>query len=281
VRDVLQAALDELGAGRRVVLATVVSASGSTPRGVGAKMIVRADGSTVGTIGGGAFEAMVTQDAADLLRDPRGAACVKRYRFTETGEDALGMACGGTAHVLLDPGGPGERLVVFGAGHVGLALARLAGGVGFTVDLVDDRESACAAARAARVGTVHHCDPDYAGGVPPLDPSCAVAIVTRCHRTDVLALERVIAAPVRYLGLIGSRRKKAVIFARLRAERGATDAELDRVRCPIGLPLGGDSPEEIAVSIVAELLQERGRTVRPRTMERPAADTDPDAPASR
>jgi xanthine dehydrogenase accessory factor len=257
LREVLEAFLSELRSGRPAVLATIVRATGSTPRDVGARMLVRPDGTTLGTIGGGAFEAMVARDAAEILSRPDPAPVVKRYAFREEGEDALGMACGGAAEVLLETAGTGPRLVVFGAGHVGLALARLAASVGFRTDIVDDRPEACAAAREAGVGEVHLCDAEYREGIPPVSPSSHVAVVTRCHRTDRLALRRVLREPVAYLGLIGSRRKKAVIFEQLRAEDGATDEDLSRVRCPIGLPLGGDTPEEIAVSIVAELLQLR------------------------
>lgn len=260
MRTVLETLLDELRAGRRAVLATVVRATGSTPRTVGAKMLVRGDGTTVGTIGGGAFEALVGQDAKDLLAQRDAPPLVKRYNFSEKGEHALGMACGGSVEVLLDPTGPGERLLIFGAGHVGLALARLAATVGFLPELVDDRAEACQAARQLRLGPVHHCDADYRVGVPALDPSCSVAVVTRCHQTDRLALRCVLHERVRYVGLIGSRRKKAVIFEQLRAEDGASDADVERIHCPIGLPLGGETPEEIAVSIVAELLQERHRS---------------------
>jgi len=257
VREVLEAFLDELRAGRRAVLATIVRASGSTPRTMGARMLVRADGTTRGTIGGGAFEAMVAADAAELLGQADSAPLLKRYTFTEHGADALGMVCGGTAEVLLEAAGAGQRLVIFGAGHVGLAVARLAAPVGFAPELVDDRPAFCEAARAALLGPVHSCDADYADGLPALDPSCFVAVVTRCHRTDRLALKRVLGQPLRYVGLIGSRRKKAVIFEALSSEDGVAAEDLSRVRCPIGLPIGGETPEEIAVSIVAELLQVR------------------------
>ena len=255
-----EALLAELRAGRRAVLATIVRASGSVPRRVGAKMTVRADGSTVGTIGGGAFEATVALEARELLTSGELRAHVRRYTFTESGEHALGMACGGTAEVLLEPAGAGERLVIFGAGHVGLALARLAASVGFLPELVDDRAQACEEARRTAPGTVHLCDPVWQEGVPALDPGCAVAVVTRCHRTDRLALRHVLGRELRYVGLIGSKRKKLVIFEELRAEDGATEEDLIRIRCPIGLPLGGETPEEIAVSIVAELLQLRHGT---------------------
>jgi len=259
-REVHEALLEQVRAGRMAVFAVVVRASGSTPRAVGAKMLVRSDGTTVGTVGGGAFEAMVTQDALDLLASSAPAPAVKRYTFTEHGEDALGMACGGTAEVLLDPSGAGERLVIFGAGHVGLALARLAATVGFRPQIVDDRPAACEAAREAGIGEVFCCDSRYEDGVPPVEAATWVAVVTRCHQTDRLALRRALGTDARYVGLIGSRRKKAVIFQQLRDEDGVSDGQMARVRCPIGLPLGGDTPEEIAVSIVAQLLQERHAT---------------------
>jgi xanthine dehydrogenase accessory factor len=257
LRKILEAFLDEIRSGRRAVLATIVKATGSTPRTVGARMLVRADGGTLGTIGGGAFEAMVISDATAMLVQSEPAPAVKRYAFTEAGQDALGMACGGSAEVLLEASGTGARLIVFGAGHVGLALARLAATVGFAPELVDDRAEWCEAARSAAVGQVWRCDATFTANLPPIDPSCYVAVVTRCHRTDRLALKRVIDAPLRYLGLIGSRRKKAVIFGELAAEDGVSPEALARVRCPIGLPIGGETPEEIAVSIVAELLQVR------------------------
>ncbi len=257
MREVLEAFLDELKLGRRAVLATIVRASGSTPRTMGARLVVRADGSTFGTIGGGAFEAMVAVDAKELLAQAEPAPALKRYTFTEQGEDALGMACGGTAEVLLEAASSGARLIVFGAGHVGLAVARLSRTVGFAPEFVDDRPGFCEAARDAAVGSVWNCDASFAEGVPPLDAGCYVAVVTRCHRTDRLALKHVLGRPLRYVGLIGSRRKKAVIFAELVEQDGIPESELARVRCPIGLPIGGETPEEIAVSIVAELLQVR------------------------
>lgn len=259
MRAVLEAFLDEIRAGRKAALATIVRASGSTPRTVGARMVVRADGTSFGTIGGGAFEAMVAADARDLLATGEAAPALKRYVFAETGDDALGMACGGTAEVLLEPAGRGARLIVFGAGHVGVALARLASTVGFEPEIVDDRPEFCEAARAARVGRVLACDADYAAGLPDLDDGCYVAVVTRCHRTDRLALRRVLGRPLRYVGLIGSRRKRSVIFRELSEQDGIPPSELERVRCPIGLPIGGETPEEIAVSIVAELMQVRSR----------------------
>ena len=257
MNHVLETLLDEVRSGRTAVLATVVRSSGSTPRTSGAKMLFRADGSAVGTIGGGAFEAMVSENARELLAGSGAPSLLRRYTFTEKGGDALGMACGGTAEVFLERLGQDARLVIFGAGHVGLALARLAATVGFRTELVDDRVDACDKAREAGLGRVYHCDDNYEKGLPELDPNCYVAVITRCHRTDRLALRQVVRRPFRYVGLIGSRRKKKVIFDELREEDIATEEMLEKIRCPIGLPLGGETPEEIAVSIVAELLQVR------------------------
>ena len=220
-------------------------------------MMIPGQGDAVGTIGGGAFEAMVVADAREMVVDPEQTSRLRRYSFTEKGEDALGMACGGTAEVLLERVAPAERLVIFGAGHVGLAVAKLAATVGFHPELIDDRADACEAARRTGVGRVFHCDADYRDGVPEIDATCSVAVLTRCHRTDLLALGRVVAIPCRYVGLIGSRRKREVVFEKLRETDAATEQQLERIRCPIGLPLGGETPEEIAVSIVAELLQTR------------------------
>ena len=276
MREVLRALLEELDAGRRCVLATVVRASGSTPRTSGARMMVRADGSSLGTIGGGAFEAVVLADARSLLAEPEPVPVVKPYTFTERGENALGMACGGSAEVLLEVLHAGERLVIFGAGHVGMALARAAAAVGFRPALVDDRPEACAAARSAGVGEVFPCDATWSRGVPALDAGAYVAVVTRCHRTDRLALGHVLRERTRYVGLIGSRRKRQVIFRELRLEDGIAAEALEAVRCPIGLPIGGETPEEIAVSIVAELLQTRHASVSAR---RPPSDERTDEPS--
>lgn len=273
MREVLEALLTELDRGRRAVLVTVVRSSGSTPRGTGARMLVRSDGTSVGTIGGGAFEAVAQADAKDLLAGRGGRTAIKRYTFTEQGEDALGMACGGNAEVLLEVVAAGELLVIFGAGHVGCALAKAAAAVGFRPALVDDRPEACDAVARLGVGEVHRCAPDWSGGVPETDAESYVAVVTRCHRTDRLALRHALRRPARYVGLIGSRRKREVIFRDLRDEDGIPGDDLRRVHCPIGLPLGGETPEEIAVSIVAELLQVRHGT------QRPPADARPDAPS--
>jgi xanthine dehydrogenase accessory factor len=240
-----------LRAGLRLAVATVVERQGSAPRGVGAKMIVGASGETVFSIGGGAFEALVIEDARDALRSGRGFE--KTYRFTEAGEQATGMVCGGSVRVLVEIVVPPTPLLIFGAGHVGRELAQIGVRLGFAVTVIDDREREVASPRlppgAARV----RAGREFGAGLPPIPEGACVAIVTRCHRTDLAALQHAAGKGAAYIGLIGSRRKVATIRARA-AEAGTPAEALRDLRAPIGLPIGAETPEEIAVSIAAEMI---------------------------
>lgn len=241
--------------GRRLAVATLIEASGSTPRKGGAQMAVLEDGSIVDSIGGGAFEALVIEDARALL--VTGGTALKEYSFSE-GESpgSTGMVCGGRARVHLQVEIPPERLLIFGAGHVGAALARLASGIGFAPALLDDRPEFLERERFPFQVDLIRTGPDFAGELPPIDSATYVAIVTRCHRTDLAALRRVAGSPANYIGLIGSRRKVRVVMARLRKE-GVPSELLARVHAPIGLAIGACTPEEIAISIAAEMIQTR------------------------
>ena len=243
-----------LRAGRRLALATVVGRQGSAPRDQGARMIVEADGATAFTVGGGAFEALVIADARAAIREGRGFE--KDYRFAEEGERATGMVCGGSVRVRVEVVLPPEPLFVFGAGHVGRALARLAVPLGFRVTVVDDREreleDVSLPPEAARI----LAGPEFASGLPAIPAGAYVAIVTRCHRTDLRAVRQALGREAAYVGLIGSRRKVATVAARA-AEAGVPAEALAALRAPIGLPIGAETPEEIAVSIAAEMIAVR------------------------
>jgi len=233
------------------VIATLIARQGSTPRGFGAKMLIADDGSTDFSIGGGAFEALVVDDARRALVTGKGFE--KSYRFAEEGDDALGMVCGGQARVLFEVVHPPLRLFVFGAGHIGTALAQQGIRLGFDVTLVDDRPHLLEASRhphhVARVRVEH----DFLEGLPAIPPGAYVAIVTRCHRTDLAVVKHSVGRAASYVGLIGSLRKIAVVKARAR-EAGISDGALAELRAPIGLPIGAETPEEIAVSIAAEIV---------------------------
>jgi xanthine dehydrogenase accessory factor len=243
-----------LRGGQRVAVATLVARHGSTPRGFGAKMIVSETGATHFSIGGGAFEALVIDDALQALR--AGEGLEKDYRFTEQGDDATGMVCGGAARVLFEVILPPAPLLVFGGGHVGRALAQLGARLGFAVSVVDDRPRLLEAGHyPAGVRTVA-AGPEFAAGLPEIPPGAYVAIVTRCHRTDLAAVCHAVGRGAAYVGLIGSRRKIATVLRRAE-ERGTPRGALRDVRGPIGLPIGAETPEEIAVSIAAEMIAVR------------------------
>jgi len=240
--------------GRRLALATVIARQGSAPRAEGARMIIEADGRTAFTIGGGAFEALVIADAREALAS--GRSFEKEYRFREEGEGATGMVCGGSVRVFVEVVVPPEPLFVFGAGHVGRALARVAAPLGFRVIVVDDRETDLRDAELPAGTERLPAGRDFAEAMPEIPPGAYVAIVTRCHKTDLAAVRHALGRGAAYVGLIGSRRKVATVAARA-AEAGLSEADLAALRAPIGLPIGAETPEEIAVSIAAEIIAVR------------------------
>lgn len=249
----LPALLEQHG---RLAMATVVSAVGSTPRETTARMLILPDGTTRGTIGGGKFESLVVADARKLLEN-HGLPFTHDYAFVPNGESAFGAVCGGTATVLLEIVEKAPRLLVVGAGHCGRALARAAAFSGYEVTVADERgEQLDSAAFPPDVRLVHVKD-DYSD-LPLPDPKDFVALVSRGHVTDGLAFRRLRGVPIAYLGMIGSKAKRKALFDELRKE-GFGEDELNRAKNPIGLDIGAESPEEIAIAIVAELIARRRR----------------------
>ncbi|MFH1570844.1 MAG: XdhC family protein [Gemmatimonadota bacterium] len=336
--EVLEAALAAIAGGRPAALVTPVATEGSVPTGRQARMLVYADGTSVGTVGGGKMEAEATAAAA-------GAGQMRLLDFALTARDAMsdGLLCGGRATFLVEPLGPasrpgleaildlaqrracgmevvrldgsgaGRRLVLgvageragdlaspplevaaaallsevvgedvcgtralaagaeqaeafvnaltprptlylFGGGHVGLALARIAPTAGFRLVVVDDRAEFASAARFPMADEVRVRPFDRALEGLELDRLSYVAIMTPGHQGDRQVLAQALRTPAGYIGMIGSRRKIATLFEALR-QQGFSDGDLARVHAPIGLPIGGDSPGEIAVSILAQLIQ--------------------------
>ncbi len=283
--EVLGEAAVSLRSCGRIALCQIVRTEGSTPGKVGWKLLVRPDGTCFGNLGGGAFEALVKADALRLLAggaaslqepEPAGAAgaasatsgAVKRYYLTEQAVrgQATGMVCGGMAEVFLEVIAAAPVLVICGGGPVGQALARAAGPAAFEVLVAEDRE-AWRRPELFPPGTLlAEVDRDYSGDflAPVAGRDLFVAVVSRCWETDVAALAAVLrlAPPrLRYLGLMGSRRKLARVRAEL-AQRGI-DLAGRRLYAPIGLRIGGDSPGEIAISILAEVIGARYETPQP------------------
>lgn len=239
-------------AGQPAALCTVVRAVGSTPRGLGARMVVYPDGQTLGTIGGGALERQVALLAADATHE---APQVVDY---DLGRD-LDMSCGGEISVLIEPLGNSPQLVLFGAGHIAQVLAPMAATTGFRVSLVDDLPKYANEARfpdAAQL--IHSFDPDDWTALA-LDERTYCVILTRDHSQDLAVLRSLVERDLAYLGMIGSQSKVAASLAALRAE-GVAEERLAQVFAPIGLDIGSETPEEIAISILAQLIQVRRGT---------------------
>jgi xanthine dehydrogenase accessory factor len=250
--------VEHLRAGRSVALATIVASHGSTPRKVGTRMLVHPDGRSEFTLGGGPFEAMVIEDAREALRS--GKSLFKHYAFRPEGEDATGTLCGGEADVFIEVHRPAERLVIFGGGHVGLALCRLAKELGRRVLVIDERAEYASRERFPAADEIVWAEDGYAHHPVDLAADDSVVIVTHSHRSDEECLQRVLTAPTTpaYVGMIASRRKAEVIREHLVA-KGVGSEHLAQVRAPIGLDLGAETPAEIALAILAEILSLRAQ----------------------
>ena len=242
--------------GRPFVLATVIESAGSTPQKPGSKMVVLGDGSLRGTVGGGAIEHQILEAAKALLESPEQTRTIETHLTHE-----LGMCCGGRMKVFLEKHGAPVRLTVFGAGHVARELAALAHQVGFRVTVVDARPEWATAERFPGIERVLKDPADYARTLSGGTGHC-FCITTHDHPLDQAVVEALLNKPAAYLGVIGSRRKAERFRMRLKAG-GAEDSALERNRSPMGLPIGALTPQEIAVSIVAELVQVR-RAGQPR-----------------
>lgn len=234
--------------GRPAALVTVVGASGSTPRGLGATMAVRPDGSVVGTVGGGALEHDAVKRALASIADGRPRRL--HYDFTAGPERNLGMACAGTVDLFVLPATGGPALHVFGSGHVARALAPMALAAGYRVTVLDDREGFPRPGDFPE-GVALRPGPYDAAGLPFDGDSTFVVVATHGHDRDEAVLRLCLPRPWRYLGMIGSRSKVRQAFRAI-GETAEARARLEEVRAPIGLDLGGRSPGEIAVSILAE-----------------------------
>ncbi len=237
--------------GRPSAVATIVQCVGSSPQKEGAKMLVRGDASTMGTLGGGCIEAEVIQAALMAMKD--GTPQTLPFELTEK---QGGLVCGGRVLVYIEPVIPEPRLVILGAGHVGKALSKIARFSGFKVTVVDDR------AEYANRTLLPDADEIFVAAFEDTfkkvvaDRSTYIVIATRGHNHDLDALKAALGTDAHYVGLMGSRRKKALIFKSLE-NQGFSGKDIGRVIIPVGLPIKSVTPEEIAVSIMAQIIQQR------------------------
>lgn len=237
--------------GRSSAMATIVQCVGSSPQKEGAKMLVRDDGSIAGSLGGGCLEAEVIQAALMAMAD--GTPRTIPFQLTEKHG---GLVCGGKVLVYVEPIIPEPSLIILGAGHVGKALTTIAGFAGFKVTVVDDRQEFANRENIPDASEILVHDFETVFSLIPAERDTYIVIATRGHNHDLEALRAALRTRAVYVGLLGSKRKRALLFKTL-GEEGFAQADIDRVIIPVGLSIGSVTPEEIAVSIMAQIIQKR------------------------
>ena len=239
--------------GQRGALATIVHTNGSIPSYESSRMLVREDGSIAGTIGGGCVEAEVWAAAKEVMR----AEAPRKMTFSLNNEANYdnGLICGGTLEIFVEPILPQPVLYIFGGGHVSIALANAAHTAGFAIGVIDDRESFANPERFPMAREIHASFDEAFEKIKP-SASTYLVIVTRGHKDDMRVLRWAVGTLPRYIGMIGSKRKVLSVYRALEKEGFPAD-KFDAVRAPVGLEIGALTPEEIAVSITAELIAVR------------------------
>ncbi len=245
--------------GRRGAVATIVNVRGSIPSFKTAKMLVRDDGSMVGTIGGGCVEADVWQAARQVMEEEKPRTLT--FNLNQDPKYDTGLVCGGTLDIFIEPLIPQALLYIFGAGHVSVSLYTVAKDSGFRVTVVDDRVTYANRERFPEAQEVIAEDFDQAMAQLAPTEAAYIVIVTRGHRDDMRILRWAVQTKARYVGMIGSKRKTIAIFRELQNE-GLPASLFERVYAPIGLDIGAGTPEEIAISITAELIAVRRKAER-------------------
>jgi xanthine dehydrogenase accessory factor len=240
-------------AGQRGALATIVHTNGSIPSYESSRMLVREDGSIAGTIGGGCVEADVWAAAKEVMRTESPRKMV--FHLNNEASYDNGLICGGTLEIFVEPVLPQPMLYVFGGGHVSMAMAKAASAAGFGIGVVDDR---AAFANKERFPMAQEVFTGYEEAFQKIQPNSStyLVIVTRGHKDDMRVLAWAVRTPARYVGMIGSKRKVLSVYKALEHE-GYRPEEFERVYAPMGLEIGALSPDEIAISIVAELIAVR------------------------
>lgn len=258
---VYRALAEAVEEGRASALATITSTQGSMPRHTGSKMLVYADGSIAGTVGGGAMESRVIATALEVISS--GQARTETYHLNNLADGDPGI-CGGSAQIFIEPIALAPMLLIIGGGHVGKALAELGVWAGFRVVLSDDRPAFANPDYAPGLSGYIVCAPQDILEHVALTSHTYVAAVTRGLPVDLQLLPRLLSTDAAYIGLIGSRRRWAITARALREEAQLSAAQLERIHAPIGLELEAETPKEIAVSILAEIIMlRRGGTGKP------------------
>jgi len=252
MQDIYEELVKISARGEEAALVTLTSAHGSTPREQGAKMLVRRDGSIIGTIGGGRIEELVIKESLEVIKKGKP----KRLSYSLKEGEGTGMVCGGDVEVFVEPILPSPTLFIFGGGHIALYLASMAKMTGFKIVVIDDRPEFANPERFPEAEQTLVADFAQAFSQLEVGEASYIVIVTHAHMGDEVALEGALKTRAKYIGMIGSRSKNRLVFSHMR-DKGFSQELLDRVHAPIGLEINAQTPEEIAVSILAQLIKVR------------------------
>jgi xanthine dehydrogenase accessory factor len=240
--------------GQKCAVATIVQVNGSIPSFESAKILVREDGSFMGTVGGGCVEAEVWNAAREVIETEK-----PRHLSFSLGQDAAydeGLICGGQLNIFVEPVIPQPRAFIFGGGHVSKGISKIATLAGFSTSIVDNREAFANSERFPEAEATYAEEYEDVFPKLPVNSSSYIIIVTRGHRDDMRVLRWAVNTPARYIAMIGSKRKTISVVHELEKE-GIPREAFDKVFAPMGLEIGAEMPEEIAISVVAEMIAVR------------------------
>jgi xanthine dehydrogenase accessory factor len=241
--------------GGRAILATVVSSKGSAPRNAGAKMIIKEDGSSIGSVGGGRVEHQVQGKAIELMNSNES----QLVHFDLSGKEKGGMICGGQMDVFLEPIVSQETLYIFGAGHISQSTVTIATMLGFRVIVIDPRSEYNNIERFPDAGSLVVEPFEDSFSKLSVDKESYIVICTTGHKSDEPCVQFAVGTEAKYVGMMGSRKKVKEVKERL-MQKGVSQQQLDRLHAPIGLAIGAETPQEIAMSIMSEIIKvRRGR----------------------
>ena len=246
-------------AGRKAALATIINVQGSVPSYETSKILIRDDGSILGTVGGGCVEADVWATAQDVIREEKPRRL--HFNLNENPDADQGLVCGGSLDIFIEPILATPTLYLFGGGHVSLSISKVASIAGFETVVVDDRPAFANKERFPEALETHAAPWEEAFPKLSVNEFSYLVIATRGHKGDLTCLRWALTTPARFIGMIGSRRK-LIEFSKVLEAEGVTPDQFERVHSPVGLDVGALTPQEIAVSVVAEMIAVR-RNVRP------------------
>jgi xanthine dehydrogenase accessory factor len=241
-------------AGRKAALATIINIQGSVPSYETSKILIRDDGSILGTVGGGCVEADVWSAAQDVMREEKPRRL--HFNLNENPDADQGLVCGGSLDIFIEPILATPTLYLCGGGHVSLSISRVAAAAGFETVVVDDRQAFANKERFPDALATYAGEWEDTFARLELNEFSYIVIATRGHKGDLACLRWALTMPARFIGMIGSKRK-LIEFSKVLTEEGVPEEQFERIHSPVGLGIGALTPGEIAVSVVAEMIAVR------------------------